>query len=385
MKTVVLVTDIAFWLNNFGSHMRIQGLVRHLSQNHDVCVFFLKSIPADAQEGLTAIGLRNVRMVSYKDYSGRRLNFKRDIGQIDFFKGRAPDDFVSSLMAFLQSNPVDMVIFEYIRLAYMLDGCPKGLPVVLDMHDVMSARTISLRRAGLKASIEMTAATEKVLLSRFNRVLAISRADVAHLDDMIGLSNVVYVPHSVRQVYRHDCRGDGKRLVFVGANTAPNVEGLRWFFDQVWPLLQPEGFTLDVVGNVCDAFRDPPPGVIRHGQQDDLQKYLDAADISINPVFVGGGLKIKCIDSLAAGLPCITTIEGAAGLEGAMGRGLFVANSRLQFAGAIRHLARHPAERRLVATLAPHFIDSEFTDRTAYRHFSQYFNSCFAQLSKVPA
>ena len=31
---------------------------------------------------------------------------------------------------------------------------------------------------------------------------------------------------------------DGQGLLFVGTETAPNLEGLRWFLDQVWPRLR---------------------------------------------------------------------------------------------------------------------------------------------------
>lgn len=385
MKTIVLVTDIAFWENNFGSHMRIQSLVRYLAQHHTVTVFFLRTLPADARGAMANAGLRNVSLVGYKDYSGRRKPFTKDLCRMACFADRAVDDFVSSLMAFLAERPADMIILEYIRLAYLLDGCPDDTRTVLDMHDVMSARTISLRRAGLKPSIELPLAEERVLLSRFDQVLAISRADVEHVVESIGLSNVIYAPYSVPKVRRHDCRGDGRRLIFVGANSAPNVEGLRWFLAQVWPLLQSDDFRLDVVGTVCDAFPRPPDGVVRRGQQDDLANCLDEADIAINPVFVGGGLKIKCIDSLAAGLPCITTAEGAAGLEAARGRGLFVASTRLDFAAAIRYLSRSPEDRRLVAKLAPQFVDNEFTDGSAYRHLARYIDSCFTRPAPISA
>jgi hypothetical protein len=385
MKTIVLVTDIAFWENSFGSHMRIQSLVRYLAQHHNVTVFFLRTLPAEARGAMAYAGLSNVRLVGYKDYSGRRQPFTKDLCHMACFAERAVEDFVSSLMAFLAEKPADMIILEYIRLAYLLDGCPESMPTVLDMHDVMSARTVSLRRAGLKPSIELPLAEERVLLSRFDRVLAISRADVEHVVESIGLSNVIYAPYSVPKARRHVRRGNGRRLIFVGANSAPNVEGLRWFLAQVWPLLQSDDFILEVVGTVCDAFGDALEGVVWRGQQNDLSHCLDEADIAINPVFVGGGLKIKCIDALAAGLPCITTAEGAAGLEAARGCGLFVASTRLDFAAAIRYLSRSPVDRRLVAKLAPQFVENEFTDGSAYRHLARYLDNCFTRPALISA
>lgn len=374
MKKITLVTDIAFWSNSYGSHMRIQNLVRFLAQHNDLTVFFLKSLPGNIRVQLNQVALGHVKMVSYKQYSGRKIPFEKRVSSRDFFKKfAAPDDFVSSLSAFLEENQSEAVILEYIRLAYLLDACPSSVTTILDMHDVMSARTISLRRAGLKAGIEISHAAERDLLNRFDRVMAISRADVSTLKSYVHDNKVIYTPHSVHVTARDGKPiGDGKRLLFVGANSAPNIEGLRWFLDQVWPMLIEDGYILDVVGHVGSSFPKVPDGVVKHGQQDDMSWFLRHADIAINPVFVGGGIKIKCIDTLAAGLPCITTVEGAAGLEGALGAGLVVANSRLEFLGAIRHFAASADARRVVARLAPRFIDNELGESAAYSPLQRF-------------
>lgn len=376
MKKVLIVTDVAFWENTYGSHMRIRSLLAHLAKEHEVIVFFLKSITAKISKDIAAIGLKNVKVISYKSYSRRDVPYRKLIGNIEFFSGRAPADFVSSLLSFLDENKVDLIIIEYIRLSYLLDGCRPGTPVVLDMHDVMSARTISLRQANLTPSIEMSARTEREILLRYDKLLAISRADVLHVDRLVGSERAIYVPHSVQEMPSHKVRsGFGGRLLFIGAETAPNISGLRWFLDQVWPMLQNDGFVLDVVGRACNAFDIAPEGVILHGQQDDLQPYFDAADIAINPVFVGGGLKIKCIDALANGLPCITTSEGAAGLELAQMAGLFIARSRLSFCSAIRYYSKSASARNFASILGPRYIASEFGDATAYRSLDAWISA----------
>lgn len=368
MRKVALVTDIAFWSNSYGSHMRIQGLIRHLAQNNDLHIFFLGSLPRGLREKLESMGLGGINITSYKSHSGLNHQFDARVAKSPMFKThKVPTDFVSSLKDFLEHHHFDAIILEYIRLAYLLDACPPDMTTMLDMHDVMSARSISLGRAGLRASIEVTAAVERDLLRQFDRVLAISRADVATAKRFVPADKIIYAPHSVTIPTDHQKPiGDGKRLFFVGANSAPNIEGLKWFLDQVWPMLEPEGFVLDVVGNICSSFPDSLPGVVMHGQVDDMSAMMDAADIAINPVFVGGGIKIKCIDALAAGLPCITTIEGASGLDGAIGAGLVVARSRLKFAAAVRYFAQSAEARRIVAITAPQFIDRELRPESAY-------------------
>jgi hypothetical protein len=375
MKTIALVTDIAFWKNSMGSHVRIQGIARHLAANSRLIVFYLKSVTDEDRAEFDGLKLYNGTIVSYESYSGRNIPFARNISKWAFFAGNAIDDLTSSLNAFLAEVHVDAIVLEYIRLSYLLDGCPPGVKTVLDMHDVMSLRTISLRKVGLRASIEMDARTEASILKRYDRVLTISRADDDYVRDGLGLRHSIYAPYSVRAVSQARKIGAGRKLIFVGANTDPNISGIRWFLDQVWPLLSGDGFAVDIVGSVGASIPHHLPGVRICGSIDDLTPFYDKADIAINPVFIGGGLKIKCLDALSHGLPCVTTVEGAAGLRGAIGAGLAVATSRLDFAAAIRHFATGPSERECAAFLAPHFVAGEFLDTTAYTRLESYLQS----------
>lgn len=406
-RSVTLVTDITFWERTYGSHTRIRGLLRYLALHHDVTVFFLKSVTNEIQDEFASLHLPGARLISYKEFSGKKNNVPKFLRKLSFFTS-APDDFVSALNAYLQRNPSEVVVFEYIRLGYLLDACPPGVKSVLDMHDVMSERMMSLASAGMKPSIMLPMAVEKRILEAFDRILTISRADQSHVENVMRLDNALYVPSAVEvsenalnntpslggsagmanwskilgqhptikkmlagpvpqsAPRRLERDPSGRRLLFLGAKSEVNVAGLKWFLDQVWPILASQGFHLDVVGRVAEAFQDDVEGVIFHGRQEDLTPFFQQANISINPVFVGGGLKIKCVDALAAGIPCVTTSEGAAGLDMALYAGLYVCRSRLEFVQQITALSKNHAERQRISKLAPLFIENEFSEKRAF-------------------
>jgi len=105
------------------------------------------------------------------------------------------------------------------------------------------------------------------------------------------------------------------RLVFVGSDTLPNIDGLRWFFAEVWPGLSAlhPGVTLDLVGDCGAAIGRLPPGVQRLGRVKNLAGILHRSALAIAPLRVSSGLKIKILDYARHGLITVMTPESLQG------------------------------------------------------------------------
>lgn len=100
-----------------------------------------------------------------------------------------------------------------------------------------------------------------------------------------------------------------KKLLFVGTKYYPNVEGIRWFYENILPELN-ENIELYVVGRgmefLSDEFTDKRVHV--PGTVDDVFPYLYDADIFIAPLFGGGGMKTKTVEAISLG-KCIVGNE----------------------------------------------------------------------------
>ncbi len=57
------------------------------------------------------------------------------------------------------------------------------------------------------------------------------------------------------------------------------------------------------------------PCYINAGLVDDVETYFAGSDIFINPVSTGGGIKVKLMEALSYGLPVLSYVSGAAGVE----------------------------------------------------------------------
>lgn len=115
-------------------------------------------------------------------------------------------------------------------------------------------------------------------------------------------------------------RKSNRLLAISNWRWKPNIDGLKWFFDEVWPVLISKYPTIhfDIAGiGLSEKFKNKysSPNVHYLGFVDDLEPLRQSATLFIAPLFSGSGMKLKIIEGLASGLPIVTTHIGAEGIE----------------------------------------------------------------------
>lgn len=129
-----------------------------------------------------------------------------------------------------------------------------------------------------------------------------------------------------RQVIRqrHSISDDKKILLFTGAlEYKPNLDALKVILDKINPILiQQTGlkYKLLICGKGLPAGMDnlkdyADQNIIYAGFASDIDVYYKAADIFLNPVVSGGGIKTKMVESIAYGTTVISTETGAIGID----------------------------------------------------------------------
>lgn len=147
------------------------------------------------------------------------------------------------------------------------------------------------------------------------------------------------------------------RCLFTGSINHPNVDGLRWFLAEVWPqvITRVPGASFHVCGSVCEVVNSGGPGVVFRGEVPDLSKEYVEASLGIICLQSGSGLKIKIVEALAHGVPCVTTTIGAQGLERVDTSPFVVADAAQEFADRVAELlADDNARQRLKAGIPGH-------------------------------
>ncbi len=241
----------------------------------------------------------------------------------------------------------DVLIADY---AFLTDGFAYVLrpdaPKAVIMHDLFSNRTEQFARAQAADSVAVLSAdAEYALLGQADTVIAIQDDEAAQVREHLPGTQVLTVPMSVSIVARAQ-PGRGANLLFVGGDTAPNILGLNWFLDDVWPrvLGRFADATLAVAGNVGASARGAPR-MRRLGVVADLSPLYTDASVVISPLLLGSGLKIKLIEAMAQGKAIVASPASLQGLPAIIHDAVIEADSADSFAAAVSHLLDDPVER----------------------------------------
>jgi len=178
------------------------------------------------------------------------------------------------------------------------------------------------------------AATRHVELGALHEssvVFAVSEEEKEFIGEVAHGVPTFVLPHWIEPVEEPAGFEDRRDLLFFGGFLAgagsPNEDALLHLVNDVLPILwarDPE-LVLHVVG------ADPTPAVEALqseridvvGYVEDPAEWLARTRVHVSPMRYGSGIKIKLLDTIAAGLPFVTTPVGAEGLPlGALGPAL---------------------------------------------------------------
>lgn len=354
---LLVVTDIPFWQGALGNHARIGALLAaaRLEMDLDVLVFG-RPTEAERQAVAALLGPRG-RLFAAPLVAGGR----QPAGLTPFERTQFNATRLAALEAHLARHPPDAVMLEYIRLSYLRLAAGMPALTLLDTHDLMALRARNFRHFGRQHFLQIGMAEEMHILDRFALVLAIQAGEAAFLERLLP-GRVLLAPHVVPPLPRARGSGGAPRIGFLGGDSPMNRDGLAWLLDQVWPAIAPLGAELHVAGGVCQGM-PARPGVTWHGEVAEAGRFLAGLDIGVNPVFFGGGLKIKTVEYLAHGLPSVLTAEAVTGLAGGDGHAYLVAPDRAGFIVALAALVADPALRARMGEAAQAFARRHFGPR----------------------
>ncbi len=212
-------------------------------------------------------------------------------------------------------------------------------------------------------------------------VIAVSETDASRMREMFGISKVSAVPTGVDvDFFTPQAAGAAPAadLVFVGSmDWLPNVDGVLYFSREILPLIRRSkpDCTLAVVG------RNPPREILQlvtedprirvTGTVEDIRPYFWNSSVSIVPLRIGGGTRLKIFEAMAAKTPVVSTSIGAEGLPVTSGEDCYLADSPQDFAARCLELLSDAPLRARIASTGWELVTSRCSSEHAARCFDR--------------
>jgi len=184
---------------------------------------------------------------------------------------------------------------------------------------------------------------ERVMIPKFDYVLAISKADQRKLTGLGARENRVFflpTPFETKSFFHFQKKQP--IILFIGMlSWWPNKDGFFWFYKKVFPQVRQEIPNVKFVVIGKEATKEMVEADKKDASLDlvgyvkDLEKYLACASVFVVPLRAGSGIRIKILTALSYGLPVVSTKKGAEGIVGRSGQGVILADDPEDFARAV--------------------------------------------------
>ena len=241
-------------------------------------------------------------------------------------------EFRDLLEKIVQKENPDIIQMEGVYLAMYAKNIQKisGAPLLLRAHNVefeiwerlAAAETNFLKAFYLRHLAEKGKVFEQQAIQLFDGIVAITERDAQQFRSFGYQGKMAVVPAGVDwAVYQVPTVSVIPLSVcFLGSlEWMPNQQGLLWFLQNVWEKIRAK--VPEAVFRV--AGKNPPEKILKWqqagveilGQVKDAPEFLASNQIMVVPLLAGGGMRLKIMEGMAAGLPVISTPVGAEGID----------------------------------------------------------------------
>jgi len=355
-----------------GSKLRVYNLLRELAGHHSLTLLVVsEDAPASTPPELTELG----RVVHVP---GRRF---RPAGRraLAGLLGRTPRVLVDTYrpqlsrqieMEMRARRPDLVIATQWATAAYHDDF--GDVPSIFEEVEIgafesklATARSALMRLRHRLPLIKWRAYLRR-LLPRFRYCTVVSRAERDLLRRLVpGYDRLEVLPNFVRVAdYRvAPPERNPNELIFAGALSYPaNYDAAAWFARDVFPRIrreEPEA-RLIITGEEGDRPLPQSEGITLTGRLADARPAVANATVSLAPIRLGGGTRLKILEAMCLGTPIVSTSKGAEGLDVTAGEHLLIGDTAEAFARETVRLLRDPALRRRLSEAGRHRVDTTY-------------------------
>lgn len=344
-----------------GGKIRPFNMIKHLSSRHEVTVASLAHSQEEAREGAgiaqhcAAYEIGIVRKPIQTLRMGARLPTATPSSMGFFYSS----DLARKIARRLERTRFDLIFVHCSSVAQYVENI-RAIPKILDFGDMDSQKWLEYARykpfplsAGYWLEGRKLEREERRLAGHFDLCTATTRAEWDTLKRYGVDVPTDWFPNGVDTDYFTPGGEayDPDTICFVGRmDYYPNQESMFRFCAGAWPLLRkcrPTLKLLIVGADPSAAVRrlGELPGVTVTGSVPDVRPHIQRATLMVVPLNIARGTQNKILESMAMGVPVVSSRIAADGVDAVPGEHLLVASTPQEYADAILRLLDDPNER----------------------------------------
>lgn len=350
---------------NRGGKIRPFNMISHLQQSHEVTVASLARTDEEAEAG-SGIAPH------CRDYMVETISEPVAVGRM---VARLPTPEPSSMGYFwsprlarrigerLAAEKFDFIFVHCSSVAQYVENVT-GIPKMLDFGDMDSQKWLTYAKVrgwplrwGYALEGHKLERAEKALARKFDFCSATTRAEYETLEsystgtpadwfpngvdlDFFAPSNEPYQPGTICFIGRMDYYPNQQAMLDFCANALPLIRARR-----------PDA-TLAIVG--AKPSREiralgEIEGVTVTGTVPDVRPYVTRSAVNVAPLSIARGTQNKILESMAMGVPVVSSVEAGKGIDAVAGEHFLAAATPGEFADAVVRLLDDDGERQRLA------------------------------------
>jgi len=271
--------------------------------------------------------------------------------------------------------------FKYIPLirAYAINSCL--------VYDTVDLQWVRLERAasvnGNSDLLEESTHSKSMELFNANSsdmTLAITEEEKQTLLEQNPELKIEVVPniHCVSRI--ENPLEKRKDIMFIGGfYHQPNQDAVFYFIEEVFPIIKEKirDIRFFIVGSnpTDEMLKLNSEDIIVTGYVKDVEPYFANSRVFVSPLRYGAGMKGKIGQSMAYGLPVVTTRIGAEGIGLVDGENALIADEPAEFAEAVIRLYTDKSIWKKISTQSLTLIDKNYSKEVISKQLADIFRS----------
>jgi glycosyltransferase involved in cell wall biosynthesis len=271
-----------------------------------------------------------------------------------------------SIIAFIDGNKYDVVLIEHIYLASYLDLFSDTL-CVLTEHNIESKilKQIQYSVPEIKKHIyfsqkipwlenfphdepDILEVYENTYWEKFKLRVVMSDPDKVEMDYRCNKGETFVVGNGteIGNLVENSYSKNGI-LLMASMLYLPNLDGIFYFVNEIWPIIVKSNpnLILYLVGSSAPPEvknLDGANNIKVISNPESIEPIATQCSVSIVPLRLGGGTRLKILHALAMGLPTISTTVGCEGLNVKNNETILIKDTPYDFAEAVLKLTSEP-------------------------------------------